>query len=125
MAMETEQRVDGSVDRSVVPIKSRTHALITYILFAAGLFIPFLNIVGVIMAYIQRGEAAGSVYESHFQWLITAFWWSFALGIVGSILAFTGIGAIIGIPLLLGTWIFYLYRVIKGGVRVLDGRPVP
>jgi len=111
-------------DPDVSPLKGRTHALITYALFVVGLVLPFVTILGVIVAYVQRGDAKGTVYASHYNWLIGAFWWSFALGLLAILFTVTYIGAVIGVPLAIGTWIFYLYKVIKGGLRVLDGRAV-
>ncbi len=109
----------------LVNTDNRGLALVTYGLFAAGQIFWPAAIIGVIIAYIKRGDASGTVYASHYPWLIRAFWVSFFLGLAGLILTVTYIGAVIGIPLIIAAWIYSLYKIIKGGLRVLEGRPVP
>lgn len=109
----------------LVNTDNRGFALVTYGLFAAGQIFWPATIVGVVVAYIKRSDASGTVYASHYPWLIRAFWVSFSLGLLGLILTVTYIGAIIGIPLIIAAWIYSLYKIIKGGLRVLEGKPVP
>jgi len=109
----------------LVNTDNRGFALVTYGLFAGGQIFWPAAIVGVIIAYIKRGDAGGTVYASHYPWLIHAFWVSFFIGLLGLILTITYIGAVIGVPLIIGAWIYSLYKIIKGGLRVLEGKPVP
>ena len=120
-----------------------TAALIVYALFAiaaisgvvsSGLvtFAPLVviaGIVGVIIAYVKRGEAHGTWVASHFTWLIRTFWYSFLWGVVGAlVLLVLGI-ILIGIPIALLIWavasIWVIYRVIRGYLVFKESRPMP
>ncbi|TIV06568.1 MAG: hypothetical protein E5V94_12120, partial [Mesorhizobium sp.] len=58
-------------DRWLEP--GQTNALVIYILYLAGLVIGITGIVGIVLAYINRGKAGGFV-ESHYTFLIRTFW---------------------------------------------------
>ncbi|MEI2609474.1 MAG: hypothetical protein V9G20_12675 [Candidatus Promineifilaceae bacterium] len=66
------------------------------------------GIVGVIIAYVKRGEARGTWVASHFDWLIATFWWSLLwdlIALVIGILTFwiLGLGILLGILILAAT----------------------
>jgi len=56
----------------------RTTAMICYVLYLVAFINGLTAIIGVIIAYIKRPEAAGTVWESHFRNLIVVFWVMFA-----------------------------------------------
>ncbi|MBL0406533.1 hypothetical protein JKG68_21475 [Microvirga aerilata] len=111
-------------ENPILNSESRTFAMIAYVLFLVGIVVPLTPIVGLIISYVKRGDATGTPYATHYPWLIRTFWISFALGVVGLLLTVTYVGAIIGLPILIGTGIYYLYKVIKGIVKALEGKPV-
>ena len=41
--------------------------------YALGLLILFTPFIGVLLAFIKRDEAQGSIYASHIDWLIKTF----------------------------------------------------
>ena len=60
---------------------------------AVGLLILFTPVVGVIMAYVKRDEAQGSIYASHIDYLIKTFW----VSLVGTVLGtFTTLILLVG-----------------------------
>jgi uncharacterized membrane protein len=97
----------------------RLVTIIAYALFLA-LFVSvfFTSVAGVILAYIKRGDARGTIYESHLDNLISVFWVSLVVSIVALPLLFIGIGFVIYLILV----IWYLYRTIMGLIQVLDGK---
>ena len=109
----------GSLPRSDESFRGT--AIIAYVLFLVGLpFLHLTTVAGVILAYVQRGDARGTVWESHFSNLIETFWISLLLGLVAIPLIFAfGLGILVGI----GVFVFFLYRTIKGLIRAIDGRP--
>ena len=99
---------------------SRTMAIIAYVLYLIGWpTLHMATIVGLILAYIQRDEARGSVWASHFEAIIKTFWVSLVAGIVAGVLCFVGIGFIL-LPLVV---IWFLYRSIRGLVHAIDSKP--
>ena len=97
---------------------------IIYACYAIGFFIGFTWLIGVIIAYVKRDDARGTWMESHFSWLIRTFWWSIAWMIIGGILFITIIGIVIAYPLWIAAWLWGVYRVIKGWIRLNEARAV-
>ncbi len=81
-----------------------------------------LTLVALIINYVKRDDAQGTVYASHMDWMISTCWWTLLwLVITGTItlLSFTLLGFTMIIPVL-----WYLYRMIKGLLRAMDDQPV-
>ncbi len=99
---------------------SRTMAIVTYVLFLVGWpTFHLATVAGVILAYVQRDEARGTIWESHFANVISTFWIALICGIAAGLLCIVGIGF-----LLLGLLvIWFLYRTIRGLVHAIDSRP--
>jgi uncharacterized membrane protein len=97
----------------------RLFSIVVYALYIAAFCNGFTALVGVIIAYVKRSDARGTIYESHFTNAIEVFWISLVIGLIAIPLWFLFfLGALIH----LGLIVWYLYRSIKGLVRVLDGR---
>ncbi len=99
----------------------QTWAIIVWGLFLGGAITGISGIAGLIIAYIKRDDLANTPYGSHMTYAIRTFWLGLVACIIGIALAFAGIGFII----LLATAIWLLYRMIRGLVCALDGRPIP
>jgi uncharacterized membrane protein len=100
--------------------KTKNVALVVYVLYALSFLWGVTAIAGVIIAYIKRDDVRGTWLESHFAWQIRTFWWGLAWTVVGVVLALVGVGFLI----LLAVWIWAVYRVVKGWLRLNDGRDV-
>jgi len=94
---------------------------IIYGLYAATLILGVTHIVAVVINYVKRDDVRGTWLESHFTWQIRTFWWSLLYGVIGFILLFAlGLGVLILIPA--GIW--FIYRVVKGWLRLNEGKPM-
>ena len=101
--------------------ETRTLAIIIYGLYlAAVISCGVAGVIGVIVAYVKRDDARGTIWESHFENQITAFWVWFLLFVAGIALFWTVIGPVV---LIGGAFIYFLYRTIKGLIRALDSQP--
>lgn len=122
-------------------------ALLAYGLFALALVNGFTAIAGVIVVYMKRDEARGTVWEGHFRNLTRVFWISAVVVAIFLAVVLQGVGgllfslfatngnppeALVGgllalLPVLyLGAVIFvvwYLYRTLRGLLRALESRP--
>ncbi len=105
-------------------------SLLTGILTAATIIGAFLtgwpSIIAVVLNYVKRADARGTWLESHFRWQIRTFWFGLlwvglcAIFVVGTL----GIGIIIAwLPLAIVT-IWFIYRIVRGWVRLQDRRPM-
>jgi uncharacterized membrane protein len=82
------------------------------------------SIIAVILNYVKRSEVRGTWLDTHFSWQIRTFWWSLLWMALGGLLAITIIGLVIAYPLWIVTWLWALYRVIKGWLRLSEAKPV-
>jgi uncharacterized membrane protein len=105
-------------------------SLVTGIITAATVVGAFLtgwpSLIAVILNYVKRSDVRGTWLESHFRWQIRTFW--FGLLWVGLCLLFVvvtlGIGLLIAwLPLgVVGLW--FIYRIGRGWLRLMDRRPM-
>ena len=98
----------------------KNYVFIAYVTYAVGLLILFTPVVGVIMAYVKRDEAQGSIYASHIDYLIKTFW----VSLVGTVLGTFTTLILIGWLILLVTAIWFIYRVVVGLIKLNDDKPV-
>lgn len=102
----------------------KTICMVAYGLFAlgfltSGLF-AFATIAAVIIVYVKRPDAAGTIYATHFDWLMATFLWSLLWLALSFLLTFILIGWL-GVLLTIA-WV--LYRLIKGFLALVDGQVV-
>ena len=99
---------------------TRTLVIVVYALYIAAAFTcGIAGIAGVILAYIKRDETVGTIWHSHFENAIQAFWVWFILFVAGWAtwwLFFIGF-LVIGVAFL-----YFLYRTIKGLVAAVENR---
>lgn len=91
-----------------------------YILYLVGFVVGITMLVGVVMAYINRGQASGWA-ESHYTFLIRTFWIGLLFGLVSFVLAFVLIGFVTAF--LTAIWI--IIRCVKGLQLVGRREPIP
>ena len=104
-------------------------AHVLYFLHAAAPFTAWLlAIIAIVLAMAKRDDVRGTFLDSHFSWLSRTFWWGLLWIAICGVLTALMFLTIILIPL---AWlpytvlfIWYLYRVVKGGLRLSDGRPI-
>ena len=101
--------------------------------FAHGITFVFslglLSILPLIVNYIKRDDAQGTIAHSHHTWMIRSFWFYVLWMVVGGILLLTLGFILIGIPLAWGVWllawVWKAYRLIKGFIDLNNNRAMP
>lgn len=106
---------------------SATTLQVLYILHAVAPFTLWtLSLVAVIIGAFAGGEARGTYQESHYAWLRRTFFYGLGWLVFGTIVF---VLSVVGIFLLWLLWgvltIWYLYRVVRGWLRLNDHRPAP
>lgn len=99
----------------------KTVVTVVYALQAVGFFIGISWIVGVVLDYIKRDDAAGTWLESHFRWQIRTFWWGLAWGVIGGLLTLV----VVGVAVLFALAVWIVYRIAKGWMNLAEGKPMP
>jgi uncharacterized membrane protein len=110
--------VNGKTEQQLASLRQLT--LITYVLYALAWMNGITGVVALLINYIKREDAAGTLYESHFTWQIRTFWWSLAWGLLGGITVLIGVGFVI----LAVAGIWSLYRLVKGLLNWNDYKPM-
>ena len=97
---------------------AKTITTVVYALQAASLLIGITFIVAVVVNYVKMSDVRGTPSESHFRWQIRTFWFGLLWSVIGIILAFVLVGYLI----LLADVIWIIYRIVKGWLRLADGK---
>jgi uncharacterized membrane protein len=110
---------------NVVPDGERISSLtnliqVVYILYALSYFTGVTAIVGIIIDYVKRDEAAGTWLESHFRWQIRTFWFGLLWALIGAATFFL----LIGIAILFANFCWIIYRIVKGWLNLNDNKPM-
>ncbi len=130
-----------SKQRSLVAYNHITYLLYVLSYFTAGL----LWIVPIVMNYGKRHDADHTWLATHFDWQIKTFWYSIVGFIIGAVIVLSALGVfgvgvlaesnnmafgsffLVGVGLLIIgiTFIWHLYRIIRGWIALTDNRPIP
>ena len=107
-----------------------TTAHILYLMHGVAPFTAWLlALAAIIVGAVTRDAVRGTYVDSHYSWLSRTFWWGLLwiviCGIITTILVITVVGLLIAwVPFTI-LFIWYLYRVIRGWLRLNDGLPAP
>ena len=125
----------------------RAIVLLIYGLFVFATFNGATAIIGVVLAYIKRDAARGTIWEGHIRNVIALFWVGLFIVMIALILllqAFGGLAvsliatngnpsaSVIGwlLALLPAFWIcavifvvWYFYRTLRGLIRAIEAKP--
>ena len=88
---------------------SASTAKLVYILYLVSIFLGITGLIGVIMAYINKGDAPDWL-KTHYQFQIRTFWISILYSIIGIVTLIF----VIGYFILLFLIIWYIVRCVKG-----------
>ncbi|MDF1484735.1 hypothetical protein PY257_05970 [Ramlibacter sp. H39-3-26] len=119
LVVEIADSGNGKTDEQLASLRQLT--LVIYILYAFAWVTGLTAIVAIVINYVKREDAAGTLYESHFTWQIRTFWWSIVWGVVGVITIWVGIGFVVFFVL----FIWMIYRLVKGLLYWNDRKPLP
>ena len=133
--------------REIAVGEERNWALVAYGLFLiAPASSGITALIGVVLAYLRRDAARGSLYESHYRNMILVFWVWMAVAFVAAAIALAGLAgaaltllrswpgtgfALYHSTLMLGlvflgvvvTGFWYYWRLIRGFIWLLDDKP--
>jgi uncharacterized membrane protein len=98
----------------------KTITTVVYALQALSFLWGVTAIVGIVLSYVKRDDARGTIYESHFEWQIRTFWW----GLLWSVIGVITIWFLIGFFVLFAAWIWMVYRVVKGWLKLTEDKTV-
>ena len=120
---------EGLVTLTHVIYGLHAFSAVTGMLSPAMILTAFLtgwpSIIAVILNYVYRSDVRGTRLESHFRWQIRTFWFGLLWVVLCGIFVVLTLGLaifIVALPLLaVGVW--FIYRIARGWLRLMDGRP--
>jgi uncharacterized membrane protein len=107
-------------DRSRDIAGAKTITLVVYALQAASFLVGVTWIAAVIVNYIKKEDVAGTWLESHFRWQIRTCWYGLLYGVIGAVTFVF----IIGWFILMADLVWVIYRIVKGWLRLSEGKPM-
>jgi len=105
---------EGAFDRNA------TNVNIVYYLYLASILVGITAIIGIIIAYMNRGSGSDWL-DSHYTYQIRTFWIGLLYSVIGLVLTFV----IIGFLVLLFVLIWWIVRCVKGLQLAGARQPVP
>ena len=96
---------------------------LVYLLQAIA-FIGFTPLIALVINYFKKNEVRGSILESHFRWQIRTFWWGLLWFCIATICIFTVILIPVGWLISGILFIWWVYRIVKGWLRLNKGLPI-
>lgn len=96
-----------------------TNVQVIYVLYLAGFVIGISAVVGIVLAYINRGKAGGWI-ETHYTYAIRTFWLALLYGLISMVLVFVLVGFLTAIA----TAILVIVRWVVGLQAVSRGEPI-
>jgi uncharacterized membrane protein len=96
-----------------------TNVQVIYILYLASLVIGVSVLVGIVLAYINRGKAGGFV-ETHYTWLIRTFWIGLLYALISAVLMLLAIGFV----LMFAVAVWFIVRCIIGLQALSRNEPI-
>ncbi len=94
------------------------HTRLIYAGLLAGLLVPGLNVVAVVLAYLNRGKG-DAVIESHTLNQLHIFWKSVVYILIGLVLTWF----LIGVLVLMAAIIWYILRTVRGLQALAANQP--
>ena len=107
MAETETPQPERQSDRWLEP--GKTNVQVIYILYLAGFVIGITPLIGVVLAYVNRGRSAAWI-ETHYTWAIRTFWIGLLYALISFILAFI----LVGFLLMLATAVWFILRCTFG-----------
>lgn len=91
------------------------------LLYLGGLIVGVTGLIGFILALVWKNEVEGTWEESHLQYHMMTFIIGFVVGLVGVVLSFI----LIGIPLLMALFVWFIVRSIMPLLKAQKQEPMP
>lgn len=100
--------------------RRRDGSLRLVVVIANLLTILGLGLVGVFIAYLKRRDARGTLWETHFTYIIRTFWLGVLGCVIGGATVFIGVGFLI--LFVVGLW--WLIRSVNSLLKAIEDRPI-
>jgi uncharacterized membrane protein len=116
---DASQPMNPSPDNGGWLEPGKANIQLIYVLYIVSFVIGISGLVGIVLAYINRGKSESWV-ETHYTWAVRTFWIGILYSIISALLMIVGIGFI----LILATAVWVVVRCVLGLQAVSRGEAV-
>jgi uncharacterized membrane protein len=116
---DTGRNPGGKTPDELASLRQLT--LIIYLLYALSWLLGVTAIIAIVINYVKREDAQGTLYESHFRWQIRTFWWGLCWFVLGALT----VVLLVGFAILFAATVWVIYRLVKGLLYWNDRKPLP
>ncbi|MGV8936379.1 MAG: DUF4870 family protein [Allorhizobium sp.] len=92
---------------------------IVYALYLASFLVGITSIIGVVLAYLNRGKSSGWM-QSHYTWQIRTFWMFVLFALVSALLTLVLVGVLTG----LAAVVWFIIRCVIGLQKASRGEAI-
>ncbi len=96
-----------------------TNMQVIYVLYLASFVVGITGLVGLVLAYLNRGKASGWI-ETHYTWAIRTFW----IGLLGALVSALLMVVAIGFLMMIAVAVWVIVRCVIGLQAVSKGEPI-
>lgn len=93
---------------------------VAYGLYALSLFGLLLPCIAAIIVNYIKVDDSLPLYASHHRWMIRTFWWGLLWSAIGAVLLLV----LVGWAVLVAAWVWWIYRLIRGFLALMEEKPV-
>ena len=97
------------------------HPTIISLLYLSSFVLGVTAIVGVVLAFVWKGEPHADWEKSHYEYLIRTFW----IGLIGSVISIILMIVLIGFLLMLAVGVLVVVRSVLSLVNAQKQLPMP
>ena len=97
------------------------HPTIISVLYLSSFVLGVTVIIGVVLAYVWKGEPHGEWETSHYDYLIRTFW----IGLIGSVISFILMIVLIGFLLWIAVAVLVVVRSVLSLINAQKQMPMP
>lgn len=97
------------------------HPTIISLLYISSAVLGITAIVGVVLAYVWKGEAHAEWETSHYEYLIRTFW----IGLIGAVVSIMLMIVLIGFLLMVAVGVLVVVRCVLSLINAQKQQPMP
>ncbi|MDR2856885.1 MAG: hypothetical protein LBV50_03450 [Novosphingobium sp.] len=97
------------------------HPTIISLLYISSTVLGITGLVGLVLAYVWKGEAHAEWETSHYEYLIRTFW----IGLIGMVVSIVLMIVLIGFLLMLAVGVLVVVRCVLSLINAQKQQPMP
>jgi uncharacterized membrane protein len=94
---------------------------IVSLLYLSSFVLGVTGLIGVVLAYVWRGESREAWEASHYEYLINTFW----IGLIGTVIGIILLVVVVGVFVWIAAMVLVVVRSVLSIIRAQKHEPMP